>query len=71
MRLKDGRQRCPKCGGHGCYWCRRKGYCAQCPTCTNSEPELIVKDGNEFTCHACGARFDSSGGLVHTQARKV
>jgi hypothetical protein len=30
----------------------------------NSEPELIVKDENEFECLACGERFEASGKLV-------
>lgn len=70
MRMKDGQQQCPKCQGHGCYWCRRTGYVVQCPTCMNSEPELLLKDANEFSCLACDARFDSSGKPVQVQKRK-
>jgi len=33
----------------------------------NHEPELITKDGNEFVCGACGARFDQSGKVVPVQ----
>lgn len=61
MRLKDGYQICPRCGGKGCYRCHRKGYLVSCPVCANSELELFTKDGNEFHCLACDARFDKSG----------
>lgn len=37
---------------------------AQCPSCMNHEPELVTKDENEFTCGACGTRFDKSGGVI-------
>jgi len=67
MRLKDGKQQCPKCGGEKCYWCRRTGYVVQCPTCCTSEHELITKDGNEFRCAACGSRFDASGRSAQEQ----
>ena len=64
MRLKNGKQACPKCQSNGCYWCRRKGWIAQCPVCMNHEPELVSKDGDDFHCLACDERFDSSGRLI-------
>lgn len=67
MRLQDGYQKCPKCDGQGCYWCRRRGWVAQCPACMNHEPELIIKDENEFTCGACGVRFDQAGKILPSQ----
>lgn len=70
MRLKDGKQTCPKCQGNGCYWCRRTGWMAQCPACMNNEHELLIKDENEFSCLACGARFDEAGQIVHVDKTK-
>jgi len=65
MRLKDGFQACPQCGGGGCYWCRRSGWRAQCPACCNSEPELLVKDeDSEFTCLVCNSLFEKNGQLL-------
>jgi len=33
----------------------------------NHEPELIIKDENEFTCGACGVRFDQAGKILPSQ----
>jgi hypothetical protein len=71
MRLKDGFQVCQKCGGIGCYWCRRCGWQGQCPTCCNSEPELLEKDEEgELTCGACGTVFDKGGQVVKIAEEK-
>lgn len=71
MRLKDGFQACPNCGGSGCYWCRKKGWRAQCPVCCNSEPELLVKDeeGN-LSCLACNSEFEKSGHLIPAEPKE-
>ena len=64
MRLKDGQQTCPRCGGQGCYWCRRTGLRQQCPQCMNQEPELITQTDGGFTCQVCECTFNSSGRLI-------
>jgi hypothetical protein len=64
MRLKDGFQACPRCGGGGCYWCRRQGWLAQCPICGNSEPELLVKNEDELSCLVCNSMFEKNGQLL-------
>jgi hypothetical protein len=64
MRLKDGLQACPQCGGQGCYWCRHHGWRAQCPVCCNSEPEFLVKGEDELTCLACNSVFERGGQLL-------
>ncbi len=64
MRLKDGFQPCPQCGGAGCYWCRRTGWRAQCPSCGNAEPELLTKNEDDFTCLVCSAMFEKTGHLL-------
>lgn len=64
MRLKNGYQRCPKCEGNGCYWCRRTGHMAQCPVCGNHEPELVTKDQDVLTCKVCENKFSQSGNLL-------
>jgi len=43
---------------------------AQCPTCMNYEHELIAKDGDEFTCHACGTVFDKAGKPIPPEPKK-
>jgi hypothetical protein len=64
VRLKDGFQVCPRCGGGGCYWCRKQGWMAQCPRCGNSEPELLTKNDDEISCQACNATFEKTGELL-------
>ena len=62
MRLKDGFQVCPKCGGQGCYWCRRTGYMTQCPQCMNIEHELTKKvTDSTYQCQVCDTEFDRAG----------
>lgn len=67
MQLKDGFQVCQNCGGGGCYWCRKEGWRAQCPRCGNSEPELLVKDEDNFVCLACESNFEKNGQLLPNQ----
>lgn len=70
MRLKDGFQPCPRCGGGGCYWCRQQGWQAQCPQCGNSEPELLEKNEGELTCGVCNALFEKDGSLLPDPSRE-
>jgi uncharacterized Zn finger protein (UPF0148 family) len=65
MRLKDGYQVCPSCGGSGCYWCRKTGGRARCPRCGNEEPELLSRlaDGS-LSCSICGTVFENDGHVV-------
>lgn len=66
MRLKNGYQVCPRCGGKGCYRCHKAGYLLLCPACANSEPELFSKIDHHFKCLGCGIEFLKSGALwVH------
>lgn len=64
MRLRDGKQDCPRCQGRGCYRCHKHGYLVQCPVCMNSELELIGMEDDKYRCGACGAFFDQSGDVV-------
>lgn len=64
VRLKNGYQVCPRCGGKGCYRCHRKGYLLMCPACANSELELFSQNDNDFKCAVCGIEFHKSGALV-------
>jgi len=66
MRLKDGHQICPRCGGQGCYRCHRQGFLVQCPVCANSELELITKNEDRFKCGACDAVFTKAGDVILT-----
>ena len=63
MRLRDGKQACPQCGGAGCYWCRKTGHRSQCPVCMNAEPELLEHRNDETKCLACESVFEPSGRL--------
>jgi hypothetical protein len=64
MRLQNGTQTCENCGGQGCYWCRQQGTRSQCPVCMNSEPELLINQGETVQCQSCGSTFDTSGRTV-------
>jgi predicted RNA-binding Zn-ribbon protein involved in translation (DUF1610 family) len=59
MRLKDGFQVCPNCGGQGCWRCERQGFIVQCPACANTTH--IERRDDDFACSVCGAVFGKSG----------
>jgi len=62
MKLKDGYQVCPSCGGSGCYWCRHTGGRVRCPICGNEEPELLSRlAGGDLSCLSCESVFENDG----------
>lgn len=70
MRMKDGKQTCPRCNGNGCYRCHRRGYLVQCPICANSELELITQNDDVYKCMACSGVFTESGDVILTNTEK-
>lgn len=59
--VPSGKSTCSRCQGHGCYWCRRRGYNVRCPKCGNVEPEGFTDNSGDFTCLVCGLEFDRAG----------
>ncbi len=64
MRLKNGFNVCSRCSGKGCHHCGRRGYIVLCPVCAQAEPEFIQREGDDYKCLGCEAKFTRQGRVV-------
>jgi hypothetical protein len=65
--FKPGYRICERCGGRGCWHCRRVGSIVMCPACHNQASDLISAEQDHYICQLCGHRFSKSGEVIGFQ----